>query len=548
MKILKIIKKFFETKKIIDKYCLFNKKLFKEKYSSNKNSEILIEFNGFQVNHTGLAAMSNVLAKKFDAKISAYIGYSFVVSPLKYNMVRAVKWFFGNFLNLKTFKIYRSFNTEKIFKPTINKETTLEAEKIFKKIWPKIKKKDDILEVKLNGVYLGDLIYDTYIKANFLPTIEIKDPKFKAYFYDFLLLFIFWQTYFKNHNVKAVIASHPVYTYALPLRVAASLKVSAYVLDIEHFFKVTEKNLYQLSDCKDYKKIAKSLSKLELKKGMTEAKNKLNQRFSGGEGLKIDYPELQKSAFNNKSFKPIIKKNNKIKILICTHEYFDAPHIFGKNLFPDFYEWLECLGKISNETSNYDWYIKTHPRQPGDKYARYQPLNLIHIKELIKKYKNIKLLPDSYSHQQIIKEKINFVLTTYGSVAFEYPLFNIPVIMATKNHTHRLYDFIITPKSQKEYRYTLKNLKNLNCKINKKNKQNIYEYYYIRFIKNSSLNWMVDYSKAIKRFKYWSAMFSNEFYEFYMNEFKEDKFRNNSKKYLEYINSNQYRIKSNHLQ
>ena len=69
MKILKIIKKFFETKKIIDKYCLFNKKLFKEKYSSNKNSEILIEFNGFQVNHTGLAAMSNVLAKKFDAKI-----------------------------------------------------------------------------------------------------------------------------------------------------------------------------------------------------------------------------------------------------------------------------------------------------------------------------------------------------------------------------------------------------------------------------------------------------------------------------------------------
>ena len=120
--------------------------------------------------------------------------------------------------------------------------------------------------------------------------------------------------------------------------------------------------------------------------------------------------------------------------------------------------------------------------------------------------------------------------------------------MATKNHTHRLYDFIITPKSQKEYRYTLKNLKNLNCKINKKNKQNIYEYYYIRFIKNSSLNWMVDYSRAIKRFKYWSAMFSNEFYEFYMNEFKEDKFRNNSKKYLEYINSNQYRIKSNHLQ
>ena len=540
MKILKIIKEQIKTKKIINKYCSFNKKLFKKKYSSSKNNEILVEFNGFQVNHTGLAAMSNVLAKKFNAKINGYIGYSFVVSPLKYNTARTIKWFLCNFLNLKTFKIYRSFNTDKIFKPNINKETAIEAEKIFKKIWPKIKKKDDILKIKLRGIYLGDLIYDTYIKANFLPTIDINDPKFKTYFHDFLELFIFWYTYFKNHNVKAIIASHPVYTYALPLRIAARFKALAYVLDIEHFFQITEKNLYQLSDCKDYKKTAKSLSKFQLKKGKIEAKNKLLQRISGEEGLKIDYPELQKSAFHNKSFKPMIKKNNKIKILICTHEYFDAPHIFGKNLFPDFYEWMECLGKISDETPDYDWYIKTHPPQPG-KYKIYQPLNTILVKEFVKKYKNIKLLPDTYSHKQIIKEKINFVLTTYGSVAFEYPLFNIPVIMATKNHTHRLYDFITTPRSQKEYIDTIKNLKDLNCKINK---EEIYEYYYIRFIKNGSLNWMVDYSRAIKKFKYWSAMFSNKFYEFYMNEFKQKKFKYTSKKYLEYINSNQYRIKN----
>ena len=111
----------------------------------------------------------------------------------------------------------------------------------------KLSSEEDILKIKWRGIYLGDLIYDTYIKANFLPTIDINDPKFKTYFHDFLELFIFWYTYFKNHNVKAIIASHPVYTYALPLRIAARFKALAYVLDIEHFFQITEKNLMQKS-------------------------------------------------------------------------------------------------------------------------------------------------------------------------------------------------------------------------------------------------------------------------------------------------------------
>ena len=38
--------------------------------------------------------------------------------------------------------------------------------------------------------------------------------------------------------------SHPVYSYGIPLRVAAYNNISAYVLDTDNCYKVTKKKLY----------------------------------------------------------------------------------------------------------------------------------------------------------------------------------------------------------------------------------------------------------------------------------------------------------------
>ena len=67
----------------------------------------------------------------------------------------------------------------------------------------------------------------------------------------------------------------------------------------------------------------------------------------------------------NKDFqymKKAIKQNDNTKILIAAHCFNDAVHVYGNNLFPDFYEWLKFLGEFSLKHKNkYDWYIKIHP-------------------------------------------------------------------------------------------------------------------------------------------------------------------------------------------
>ena len=59
------------------------------------------------------------------------------------------------------------------------------------------------------------------------------------------------------------------------------------------------------------------------------------------------------SAFHVKKMKNEIIENQKIKVLITTHCFYDVPHALGELLFPDFYEWLKYLAQISNKT-NYD--------------------------------------------------------------------------------------------------------------------------------------------------------------------------------------------------
>ena len=80
MIILKLLKNFFKYNKNINEYCLFNKKLYSGNFHINKKSEILIEFNAFQINHVGLANISNILAKKFKSQIKGYVGYSLFVT------------------------------------------------------------------------------------------------------------------------------------------------------------------------------------------------------------------------------------------------------------------------------------------------------------------------------------------------------------------------------------------------------------------------------------------------------------------------------------
>ena len=124
---------------------------------------------------------------------------------------------------------------------------------------------------------------------------------------------------------------------------------------------------------------------------------------------------------------------------------------------------------------DYDWYIKFHPAQYDD--------NKKHFEYFEKKYDKLVLLPKQTTNNDILKERVDAVVTVYGSVGHEYPLFNIPVINASNQGPHKNYNFNYYPNSINNYEKLIKNVKKL--KVNKKIiKKEISEYIFMSYESN----------------------------------------------------------------
>ena len=527
--------------KSVANFCLHNKNYFDQQSITN-DSEILIEFNKFHTSHIPFSYLSNCLSKIFNSKITAFYNYTLITSPLNPGIMEKIKWHVANVFTLKTFKIYRSFGVKKIFRPIVLEDN--DSEKKISNFYTKINTKQKLLNFKIDNIKIGDLIYDTYLKRYQKPTIDFKDNKFKELFRDFINLFYYWKQYFKKNKIKAVIGVHTVYSFGLILRVAIEKNIPTFVASNKFIYRLDKKMKYMHGQFKNYSEEFKKIDKKIKIKGIDIAKKRLALRFSGIGGAKVDLITSQNSSFKNNNHKRLIFKNKKIKILIAPHDFFDAAHIWGNMLFPDFYEWLNFLGQISNKT-DYDWYIKNRPNHPG-KFKKYQPYTNNILKKIVVKYPKLKLLPNNYSHKQIISEGIDFALTCYGSIGMEYAYFKIPVINASYNNPHNSYKFNINPRSVKHYKNILLNIKNYKIFKNKINREEVIQYYFMRHLYLDK-NWLIeDLSKMLKYVGGYDNQWSSNFYEYWLNYINKPKHEKIKKTLSKFIKSSDNYLSISH--
>ena len=505
--------------------------LFKNaKLNKNKKNIILLEFNNWTFNHIAAAYICDILSKKQQAKIKGYPGYQLIQSNLKQSYLNKFLWKLGNKASLKSFGIFKSLGIEDVLWPKVDLESEESALKEIKKYNKKIKSKEDVQNYKINNILIGDLIYDSFLKKTLSATIDIKSPEFKNFFFDSLKLFFIWKRYFNKNKVTAVVGYHAVYLGAIPLRLAIYKKIPCYSFNIEKLYRLDKRRYFYNLEYLDYKKKFKEFSRDKKKIFLKIAKEKLTSRFNGL--LNSDLIYTSESAYGKKSNKKVLRKSKNLKILIAPSSVSDSPHFLGNTFFPDLHEWLECLGKISNQ-SKYDWYIKCHPD-----YTTYFDKTVYYIKKFTKKYPKIKLLNSKTSHNQIIGEGINYVLTINGTIAGEYPFYNINVINASSYHSHVEYNFSITPKNRSEYIKVLKSLKRPSKTAIKQ--AEVLEHYYMKY-QYFNNNWFFNDLNVIKNsVKGFQNVVKYEMYEYWLNNFD---LNNHKKKYLEikkFIDSKEY--------
>jgi hypothetical protein len=488
-------RKAFFLDKNTKKFVEHNRKLwnkFNEK-AENLNGEILFELNMMHSSAISSSYLANVLSKKYKAKI---VGYH--LSKPNWRTL------YGFFMRSNE-KVYESFGMSKIASTKLNKVLQNESDVLYKKVYTSLNTKRDVENISVEDVLIGDLIYDSFLRSMNKPTIDLKDKDFINSLKNSLDIYIFWRNYFDTHNVKAINVSHCIYNLAIPLRIAITKDIPAFQGNAEYIYRVSRKNMFAYAEFLGMREGFGELPEIAKEKALKQAKNRIRLRFKGEVGVDMAYSK--KSAYTQNKLKRLIKESPRKKVFIALHCFFDGPHCYGYNLFPDFFEWLDFLGDISKNT-DYDWYLKTH--------ADFLPGNISIINLFLKKYPKFNLLPSNSSHHQIIEEGIDIALTTYGTIGFEYAALGVPVINASLNNPHILYNFNLHPKSVKEYSEVLHNLDKINLKIDK---NEVYEYYFMSKLHRSN-NWLFNnYNHMIEDLGGYSEQFTSKIYGYWVERF-----------------------------
>jgi hypothetical protein len=350
--------------------------------------------------------------------------------------------------DLGMYRVFRSFGARghvhaRIRDARVREEVAAEARRLL----AGLATKRDLLDLTVEGIALGQDVYESYLRRFSAATVDLGDPRLAALLEETVGYLRFWQRYLGEHDVRAVIVSHDCYVENnILLKLAYQRAMPAYMPHIFRAVRLDRPHSPFLA-FPHYPELFASLPPAMQEEGLELAASRLRRRLGGESGVDITFTEFTAFSLPETGSRALRESDN-LKVLICTHCFFDNPHVFGGMLFDDFYEWIDHLGRFA-ATTDHDWYIKTHPDPlPGTSEI---------IDELLARHPRITLLPPTVPHHQLVREGIDVVLTCYGTVGEEYPLLGVPVLTAGYN-PRIAYDFNVHARTLEEYDDNLRKL------------------------------------------------------------------------------------------
>jgi len=383
-----------------------------------------------------------------------------------------------NLLKKKYFKLYQSvglqklWNLDKLKSLFISKSENDNMKNRADKLFKNIKNKKEVLNLHIDEIYCGDLIYDSYIRFRNKPTVDINDLFLKKLIYLSILSIKCFERLQNKYKFKYLFTTFATYIhYGLLVRVFLKKKVKIYsgATINQYNKKITNKDFVHVENFRKFQKI---FSKLDNKKRkLKESKRMLDNIF---------FNKRKNLQFNDYMHVDPFKKN-KIKLkkkfdgVVFLPNFFESQREWGKIIFSDFYEWITYTCNLINKY-NLNIAIKPHPNTYHDNNETVNVVN-----ELKLKYNNIEWIDPSISNHELFKN-IKFGISVWGTVLWELAYFNVHPISAGE-HPVCKYNIGSEPRTISQYKKILLSSKKL--RVNKNISKKILEYCYMYYIYNN---------------------------------------------------------------
>lgn len=331
------------------------------------------------------------------------------------------------------------------------------------KCWRNLTDKESLIWMRIDGIVVGDLINDSFLRFKPAPTVDLKDT---------YLLILLWQAYrdvrrakgyFAHTKPKLYLTSYSTYIqHGIPVRVALQNGVKVFSFgNLQEFTKeLTLQDWVQTKNPNDYAKEFLMLDRQEERLALAEMA--LSTRLSGGVDSATSY--MKKSAYMGLG-KPVPDVRGAIVIFL--HDFYDSPHVYRGMVFPDFWEWV-CFTIETLKSANISFFMKPHPNQIS--------LSDSVLSELKRSYPGLSMISSGITNKQLAEAGMSCAVTVYGTVAHEMAYMGVPTI-ACAHHPHIKFDFCQTAKSKTEYADLLINYTNIKFDKLKMRRESLAFYY-----------------------------------------------------------------------
>lgn len=399
----------------------FRKLIQDIKLTDNNKKELLIEFQL----HSSMMIIINFL-------IAVFLSHKYKITFFYYsqldNKFKGFLFKISYFFFLRNFKKF-NFNFINLYSEKKNNNY------LAKRIYKKIKNKNDLNNLTYKNHKIGKYIYQSYCRELNEPTLILEDDKI-IYFISEAINYVDHLTnFFKKNKFKKLIISHTIFIrYGILSSVAKKFSCKINILFpgnndglLNKLRLLTvNKNLQQ---CESYWLFRKDFARLDNKKQIFKISEKnLHQRiFKGKRAAKTMWGQVTPYELKN-----IYQFNsNKPKIIILPSCFFDSVNFFRNSLFIDCYEWLDFILNHAQKT-DFEWYVKPHPDgKDGNEEI---------LKNFKKKYPFLKILTREVSNYSFKKYNFCSMFTWRGSAIGEFTYMGIPTVAASDNF-HISYQF-----------------------------------------------------------------------------------------------------------
>jgi hypothetical protein len=311
-----------------------------------------------------------------------------------------------------------------------------------RRLWRELRAGLDMASLTVDGILIGDLVIDSYLRVRPSPRFELHDP---------FVMRLLWQAlrdlrrareYFGRTRPAVFLTTYSTYIehgVAVRAALAAGVHVRSFGNFITFGRQLEAHNSFHTPDTGAYRREFEALDAQDER--IAAAQEQLSVRLAGGIDSATSYMKVSAYAGTESVVDEV-----RGAVVVFLHDFYDSPHVYDDLVFPDFWAWIAFTIATLGE-AGIPFFLKPHPNQialSGDALA-----------DLKRSHPEVRFLSSGVTNTQLAEAGIICGVTVYGTVAHELAYLGVPSI-ACARHPHYAFDFCRTALSVNEYRELLR--------------------------------------------------------------------------------------------